>query len=57
VHFQRLDISDKASVEDFGKWAESELQSVNVLVNNAGQAPISFHMLTAPPFSVSPALH
>ncbi len=57
MHFQRLDISDKASVEDFGKWAESELQSVNVLVNNAGQAPISFHMLTAPPFSVSPALH
>lgn len=38
VQFQRLDISDKASVEEFGKWAESELKTVNVLVNNAGLA-------------------
>lgn len=38
MQFQRLDISDKASVEEFGKWAESELKTVNVLVNNAGLA-------------------
>ena len=46
MHFQRLDISDKASVEEFGKWAKSELKTVNVLVNNAGQAPVSLQMLT-----------
>ena len=46
MHFQRLDISDKASVEEFGKWAESELKTVKVLVNSAGQAPVSLQMLT-----------
>ena len=46
MQFQRLDISDKASAEEFGKWAESELKTVNVLVNNAGQAPIGLQMLT-----------
>ncbi len=38
VQFQRLDISDPKSVEEFGKWADSELKTVNVLVNNAGEA-------------------
>ncbi len=38
VRFQRLDISDTASVEEFGKWAEAELKTVNVLVNNAGKS-------------------
>ena len=37
VQFQRLDISDSASVEEFGKWAKAELRAVNVLVNNAGE--------------------
>ena len=37
MQFQRLDISDPKSVEEFGKWADSELKSVNVLVNNAGK--------------------
>ena len=46
MQFQRLDISDKASVEEFGKWAESELKTVNVLVNNAGLAPIGLQMLS-----------
>lgn len=37
VQFQRLDISDPASVEEFGKWAETELKTLDVLVNNAGK--------------------
>ena len=38
VQYQRLDISDPASVEDFGKWAKAELRTVSVLVNNAGES-------------------
>lgn len=35
--FRRLDISDPASVDDFGAWAEGELHHVNILINNAGE--------------------
>ena len=38
MQFQRLDISDPASVEDFGRWAKAELRTVSVLVNNAGES-------------------
>ena len=37
MQFQRLDISDPKSVEEFGSWADTELGTVNVLVNNAGK--------------------
>ena len=38
VQFQRLDISDPASVDEFGKWAKAELRTVSVLVDNAGES-------------------
>ena len=38
VQFQRLDISDPASVKEFGKWAKAELSTVSVLINNAGES-------------------
>ncbi len=47
MQFQRLDISDPKSVEEFGKWADAELNSVNLLVNNAGKLllwPLHIHM-------------
>ncbi|CAL8463742.1 g3276 [Coccomyxa elongata] len=38
VTFKWLDIADPASVNEFGKWAEQDLQNVDILVNNAGIA-------------------
>ena len=38
MQFQRLDISDPASVDEFGKWAKAELRTVSVLVNTAGES-------------------
>ena len=38
MQFQRLDISDPASVKEFGKWAKAELSTVSVLINNAGES-------------------
>ena len=38
MQYRRLDISDPKSVEEFGDWADAELRTVDVLVNNAGKS-------------------